>query len=311
MRIVFMGTPDFSVATLAELINAGHEIVAVYCQPPRPAGRGMAERPSPVQAFAEQQGLEVRCPTSLKGTDEQEAFRALDADAAVVVAYGLILPQAILDAPREGCFNIHASALPRWRGAAPIQRAIMAGDASTAVMIMKMEAGLDTGPICLGETIAIGPDTTASELHDALSQAGADLIVRAMAAVERGSLDATPQPEDGVTYAAKIDKAEAALDWRLPAAQLARCVRAFNPFPGASCAVDGTLLKVWRATAIAGHGQPGEILAAERSAIVVACGEGALRLDELQKPGGKRLAAAQFLVGTPIAAGSRCALPVT
>lgn len=306
MRIVFMGTPDFSVATLAELINAGHEIVAVYCQPPRPAGRGMAARPSPVQAFAEQQGLEVRCPTSLKGTDEQEAFRALDADAAVVVAYGLILPQAILDAPREGCFNIHASALPRWRGAAPIQRAIMAGDASTAVMIMRMEAGLDTGPICLGETIAIGPDTTASELHDALSQAGADLIVRAMAAVERGSLDATPQPEDGVTYAAKIDKAEARLDFQAPAVDVHNKIRGLSPFPGAWFEVElGG--KRERVKALRSHlaapdmtGAVGEILQAN-GRLVIGCGSGAVELLSVQRAGKKACTAAEFLRG--------CALP--
>ena len=233
MRIVFMGTPEFAKATLAELVAAGHDIAAVYTQPPRPAGRGMAERPSPVHAFAEQQGLDVRYPTSLKGEDAQAAFRALEADAAVVVAYGLLLPAAILEAPREGCFNLHGSELPRWRGAAPIQRAIMAGDTHTAVMVMRMEEGLDTGPVCLAERIEIGAEMTAGELHDVMAVIGAGLMVRALAALERGSLTATPQSAEGVTYAEKISKAEARIDFNRPAVEVHNKIRGLSPFPGA------------------------------------------------------------------------------
>ncbi|EXI77444.1 MAG: Methionyl-tRNA formyltransferase [Candidatus Accumulibacter appositus] len=309
MRLIFAGTPDFASLALQSIIAAGHEVALVLTQPDRASGRGMALRASPVKELALASGIAVLQPSSLKKDfSAQEHIRTLGAEAMVVAAYGLILPQTVLDMPTFGCINIHASLLPRWRGAAPVQRAILAGDAVTGVSIMQMEAGLDSGPLLLCESLPIAAEDTAATLTDRLALLGGRLIVDALAGLP---LPPQAQAEGGVTYAAKIDKAEAALDWRLPAAQLARCVRAFNPFPGASCAVDGTLLKVWRATAIAGHGQPGEILAAERSAIVVACGEGALRLDELQKPGGKRLAAAQFLVGTPIAAGSRCALPVT
>jgi len=228
-----MGTPDFATHALRALAEAGHEIVAVYSQPPRPAGRGYGVKPSPVHALGEQLGIPVRTPVSLKGAEEQLAFAALKADAAVVVAYGLLLPRAVLDAPRFGCFNIHASLLPRWRGAAPIQRAIMAGDDVTAVMVMRMEKGLDTGPICLSHEIAITEDMTAATLHDALSQAGAPLMVEALRQLEAGTLRQTPQPEHGVTYAAKIDKAEARIDFARPAREVAAHIRGLSPFPGA------------------------------------------------------------------------------
>ncbi|MCH9807236.1 MAG: methionyl-tRNA formyltransferase [Alphaproteobacteria bacterium] len=309
MRIIFMGTPEFSVAALAELINAGHDIAAVYTQPPRPAGRGMAERPSPVHAFAIEQGLDVRHPKSLKGADEQEAFRALDADAAVVVAYGLILPKAILQAPREGCFNIHASHLPRWRGAAPIQRAIMAGDTSTAVMIMRMEEGLDTGPVCLGEMLPIGPDMTASQLHDGLSEAGAGLIVRALAALERGSLNATPQPVEGVSYAAKIEKAEARIDFREAAADVHNKIRGLSPFPGAWFEIE-VGEKRERVKALMSRqaetdksGAAGEVLEAN-GRLIIACGSGAVELLNVQRAGKKACSAADFLRGCAIEPGT-------
>ncbi len=233
LRIVFMGTPDFAVPTLAEIIGAGHEVVAAYSQPARAAGRGMAERKSPVQAFAETAGIPVLTPVSFKGEAERAAFADHGADAAVVVAYGLLLPSPVLSAPRLGCYNLHASALPRWRGAAPIQRAIMAGDAETAVMAMRMEQGLDTGPICLGERVEIGPEETAGELHDILAQRGATLMVRALSALGRGTLDCQPQPDDGVTYAKKIDKAEARIDFGAGARAVHNVIRGLSPFPGA------------------------------------------------------------------------------
>ena len=233
LRIIFMGTPEFSVPTLAEIIGAGHEVAAVYSQPPRPAGRGMAERVSPVHAFAAAAGLEVRTPRSLRTPEAAEAVRALEADVAVVVAYGLILPPAVLAAPRYGCLNLHASALPRWRGAAPIQRAVMAGDTETAVMVMRMEEGLDTGPVCLAERVEIGADQTAGDLHDELSRRGASLMVRALAALERGSLVETAQAADGVSYARKIDKAEAHIDFSRPASEVHNQIRGLSPFPGA------------------------------------------------------------------------------
>ena len=308
MKLIFAGTPDFARPALQAIIAAGHEVVVVLTQPDRASGRGMAQRASPVKQLALASGIEVLQPSSLRDLATQEQLRALAAEAMVVAAYGLILPQAVLDIPAFGCINIHASLLPRWRGAAPVQRAILAGDAESGVCIMQMEAGLDSGPVLLCEHLPITADETAAALTDRLALLGARLIVDVLA---RLPLPPQAQAETGATYAAKIDKAEALLDWRLPAAQLARRVRAFNPFPGASCVVDGTVLKVWRARAIAGNGRPGEILFADRDAVVVACGEGALQLEELQKAGGKRLPAAQFLSGTPIVAGSRCALPST
>jgi methionyl-tRNA formyltransferase len=306
LRIVFMGTPDFSVPTLAEILGAGHEVVAVYSQPPRPAGRGMAERPSPVHAFATSLGVPVRTPTSLKSTAEQEAFARLGADAAVVVAYGLLLPLPILNAPRLGCFNLHASALPRWRGAAPIQRAIMAGDTETAVMVMRMAEGLDTGPVCLSEAVPIGAETTAGELHDELARRGAGLMVRALGALERGALDCAAQAEDGVTYAAKIDKAEARIDFSKPAAEVHNLIRGLSPFPGAwfETGAEGKRerIKVLRAAVTEGSGAPGEIL---DDALAVACGEGAVRFLELQRAGKKPMAARELLRGFALPAGGQ------
>lgn len=311
LRLVFMGTPDFSVPALAELIGAGHEVVAVYSQPPRPSGRrGLEALPGPVHRYAEAAGIPVFTPVSLRGEAEHQAFRELNADAAVVVAYGLLLPKAVLDAPRLGCFNIHASLLPRWRGAAPIQRAIMAGDPATGVMIMRMEEGLDTGPVCLGEQVAIGADETAGELHDRLSQLGASLIIRAMSALERGNLDATPQSKEGVTYAAKIDKAEARIDFSQTAAAVHNLVRGLSPFPGAyfeASLADGRSaerVKVLRTEVVQGSGQPGVVL---DDGLTIACGVGAVRLSELQRAGKKALPAKEFVRGLAIAPGKQLA----
>jgi methionyl-tRNA formyltransferase len=291
MRIVFMGTPVFSVAALEALVGAGHEIVCAYTQPPRPAGRGKKEQPSPVQARAEALGIPVRHPISLKTAEAQAEFAALGADVAVVVAYGLILPQAILDAPRHGCLNIHASRLPRWRGAAPIHRAIMAGDAETGVCIMQMEAGLDTGPVLLRKVTAIGAEETTGELHDRLAAIGAEAIVEALARVRE--LTPEVQPKDGVTYAAKIDKAEARIDWTRPAAEVARLIRGLSPFPGAWCDVAGERVKFHGARVVAGKGAPGEVL----SGFTVACGEGAVEITRVQREGKKAMAADEILRG--------------
>ncbi len=305
LRIVFMGTPDFAVPTLAEIVGAGHEVVAAYSQPARAAGRGMAERKSPVQSFAETSGIPVLTPQTMKDAEPQAVFAAHGADAAVVVAYGLLLPMAVLAAPRLGCFNLHASALPRWRGAAPIQRAIMAGDAETAVMAMRMEQGLDTGPVCLGEQVAIGADETAGELHDALAQRGASLMVRALAALERGTLDCRPQASDGVTYARKIDKAEARIDFTRDARDVHNLIRGLSPFPGAwfEIGAEGKSerIKVLRAVRAEGRGNPGEVL---DDRLTVACGTGAVRFIELQRAGKKPMAAAEVLRGFPIPCGT-------
>lgn len=297
MRIVFMGTPDFSVAALKSLIDAGHDIVAVYSQPPRKAGRGQKLKPSPVHAYAEAQGLEVRTPVSLKSEDEQRAFAALNADAAVVVAYGLILPKAILDAPKMGCFNIHASLLPRWRGAAPIQRAIEAGDATSGVTIMQMDEGLDTGPMILVEDIALD-DLNAQHLHDALSDMGARMIVVALKGVVDGTLSPRPQPEDGVSYAKKIDKAETRIDWTEPADVIARKVRAFYPLMW--CERAGQRVRVGQALAEAGKGTPGTTL---DDTMLVACGSGALRLLQVQPAGKGVMDAGAYLRGHPAPVG--------
>jgi methionyl-tRNA formyltransferase len=305
LRIVFMGTPDFSVPTLAEILGAGHEIIAAYAQPPRPAGRGMAEQTSPVQRFAESVGIPVRTPKSLKGDAEQRAFAELEADAAVVVAYGLLLPSPVLHAPRLGCFNLHASMLPRWRGAAPIQRAIMAGDTETAAAVMRMEEGLDSGPVCLAEAVAIGSDMTAGELHDVLAQRGASLMVRALGALERGSLDCVPQASAGITYAKKIDKAEARIDFARPAREVHDLVRGLSPFPGAWLEVgEGRRerIKVLRTALAAGTSAPGEVL---DDRLTVACGKGAVRLVELQRAGKKPMAAGDLLRGFPLPPGTR------
>ncbi|MBN8292294.1 methionyl-tRNA formyltransferase [Rhodobacter sp. NTK016B] len=278
MRVIFMGTPDFSVPVL-EALHAEHEVICVYCQPPRRAGRGKQERPTPVHARALELGLEVRHPVSLKGANEQAAFAALGADVAVVVAYGLILPQPVLDAPKHGCLNIHASLLPRWRGAAPIHRAIMAGDAETGVCIMQMEAGLDTGPVLLRETTPIGATETTEVLHDRLSAMGARLIGAALAQIDR--LTPEPQPEDGVTYAAKIDKAEARIDWTQPAEAVARKIRGLSPFPGAWCETPGGRLKLLGAAPVSESGIPGTLL----HDMTVACGVGAVAIDRAQREG--------------------------
>ena len=298
LRLVFMGTPDFSVPALKALIDAGHEIVAVYSQPPRKSGRGQKLTPSPVHAFAEARGIDVRTPISLKTEEAQQAFAALNADAAVVVAYGLILPQAILDAPKRGCFNIHASLLPRWRGAAPIQRAIEAGDTQTGVTIMQMDAGLDTGPMLLTETIDIAPDMNAQQLHDALCDMGGRLIVAALAGVVGGALRPQTQPQDGVTYAKKIDKSETRIDWRRPGVDLARLVRALYPLTWFER--DGQRVRVLRATVEEASGEPGAVL---DDALLVACAEDALRLIEVQPAGKAAMDAGAYLRGNPLKAG--------
>lgn len=297
MKLVFAGTPEFAARALQALLAAGHAVPLVLTQPDRPAGRGMVLTPSAVKRVALAHGLEVFQPASLRDEEARGRIAAVGADLMVVAAYGLILPQAVLDLPRLGCLNIHASLLPRWRGAAPIQRALLAGDAETGVCIMQMEAGLDTGPVLLSGATRIGSGETAGELHDRLAALGADLIVDAL---RRMPLPATPQPTEGVSYAAKIDKAEAVLDWNLAAAELDRRVRAFNPFPGVQAMVGGLPCKIWTAQPAEGQGLPGTVLAAGRQGILVACGEGALLLSELQKAGGKRLSAAQFLAGNPI-----------
>lgn len=307
MRIVFMGTPDFAVPTLSEIVGRGHEVVAVYTRAPAPAGRrGLELTPSPVHTVAERFGLPVLTPKSLRSEEAAEQFRAHDADVAVVVAYGLILPVPILEAPRLGCLNLHGSLLPRWRGAAPIQRAIMAGDRETGVAVMRMEAGLDTGPVGLVERIAIGPDMTAGELHDRMMVLGADLMGRALSALERGGLAFTPQPEAGVAYAAKIEKAETRIDWTLPAQQVHDRIRGLSPFPGAwfPLGAEETRVKVLRSTLAVGAGAPGTAL---DDGLTIACGDGAVRLVELQKSGKQPMAAAAFLRGNPTPAGTRLA----
>lgn len=290
MKIVFMGTPDFSVPVL-DALHQAHEIVAVYCQPPRPAGRGKSDRPSPVQARAEALGLQVRHPVSLRSEDAAKDFAALGAEVAVVVAYGLILPQAILDAPRLGCLNIHASLLPRWRGAAPIHRAIMAGDTETGVCIMQMEAGLDTGPVLLCETVTIGAEETTAELHDRLSRLGARLIVQALDRLPE--LTPEPQPEAGVTYAAKIDKAEARVDFSKPAAEVDRLIRGLSPFPGAWVEVRGERVKLLRSRLVEGTGEPGQVL----GGFTIACEKGAVEITEAQREGKRPMAARDVLRG--------------
>lgn len=289
MKVVFMGTPEFSVSVLNAL-NQTHEIVAVYCQPPRPAGRGKADRPTPVHARALELGLPVRHPISLRSEDAAKDFAALGADVAVVVAYGLILPQAILDTPRFGCLNIHASLLPQWRGAAPIHRAIMSGDAETGICIMQMEAGLDTGPVLLRESTPIGPDETTADLHDRLSAMGSRMIVQALADLP---LESAPQSEQGVTYAAKIDKAEARIDWTRPAIEVDRLIRGLSPFPGAWCDAAGERVKLLRSRLAQGSGKPGQVL----DGLTIACGEGAIEVTLAQREGKKPMPPEDFLRG--------------
>ncbi len=286
-----MGTPDFSVPVLDALVSAGHEIVAVYCQPPRPAGRGKKHRSSPVQKRAMELGLQVRHPVSLKGTTEQAEFAKLDADIAVVVAYGLILPQVVLDAPAKGCLNIHASLLPRWRGAAPIHRAIIAGDAQTGVCIMQMEAGLDTGPVLLRQETAIGDQETTGELHDRLSDMGAGLIVTALASL--GDLVPMAQPDQGMVYAAKIDKSEARIEWQKPAIDVDRLIRGLSPFPGAWCEIAGERVKLLGSKLASGTGAPGQVIAG----FTVACGDGAVEITLAQRAGKRPMETGELLRG--------------
>jgi methionyl-tRNA formyltransferase len=302
MKLIFAGTPEFAARALEALLVAGHQVVLVLTQPDRPAGRGMALQASAVKKVALTHGIPVFQPERLKDPATHEPIRAAcidgGAELMVVAAYGLILPQAVLDLPHRGCINIHASLLPRWRGAAPIHRAIEAGDAQTGITLMKMEAGLDTGPMLLAAAIEIDAKDTTGSLHDRLAAVGGKLVVDALARFDQ--LIAVAQPEAGVTYASKIDKAEAKLDWNQPATILARKLRAFNPFPGAVVTLAGEPVKVWRGDVVEGDGRPGQILAADAAGIVVACGENALRLTELQKPGGRRVTSADFLTGHPL-----------
>jgi methionyl-tRNA formyltransferase len=311
MRIVFAGTPDFAVPALEAVVAAGHQVAAALTQPDRPSGRGLAATATPVKQAAAGLGIPVLQPATLKTPEAQAEIRALAPDALVVAAYGLILPQAVLDLPRLGAINIHASLLPRWRGAAPIHRALLAGDRETGISIMRMEAGLDTGPVFLREAVTILPDDTAGTLHDRLAALGARLVVDALDGLARGTLTATAQPAEGVTYAAKLHKDEARIDWRRPAAEIERQVRAFNPFPGAAARVRGTEVKLWRAATADGAGEPGAVIEIDSTSIVVAGGGGALRLEELQRAGGKRLPARDFLRGFPLTVGDRFELPAT
>jgi methionyl-tRNA formyltransferase len=308
LRIVFMGTPDFAVPALVELASRGHEIAAVYTRAPAPAGRGMEDRRSPVHETAARFGIPVLHPASLKGEEAAETFRAHNAEVAVVVAYGLLLPRTILEAPQLGCLNLHASLLPRWRGAAPIARAIMAGDAETGAMVMRMDEGLDTGPVALAEQVAIAPDMTAGELHDLLKVTGADLMARAIAALERGSLEFKQQAAAGATYAKKIEKSETKIDWSRPVAEVHNHIRGLSPFPGAwfEMTAEGkpVRVKVLRSTRAEGNGKPGTVL---DDLLTVACGEGAVRLLEVQRAGAKAMSAEEFLRGTQIAPGTRFA----
>ena len=304
MRIVFMGTPDFAVPTLTEIVSSGHDVAAAYTRAPKPAGRGQDERKSPVHLAAEGFGIPVLTPRSLKDPAEQAVFALHDADLAVVVAYGLLLPKPILDAPRLGCLNLHGSLLPRWRGAAPIQRAVMAGDARTGVMVMQMDEGLDTGPVALAEEMPIGPDMTSGELHDRMMRVGADLMGRALAALERGSLGFTPQAEDGVTYASKIEKAEARIDWSRHWQEVHNQIRGLSPFPGAwfELALGGrpVRVKALRSTRGEGEGAPGTVLDGQ---LTIACGTGAVRLTLVQREGKGAMDAAAFLRGAGDLAG--------
>ena len=300
LRLAFMGTPAFAVPTLAELIGAAHDVVCVYSQPPRPKGRGLSEEKSPVHKFAESAGIPVRTPVSLKSAEEQAAFAALELDAAVVVAYGLLLPRAILDAPKLGCINLHGSLLPRWRGAAPIQRAIMACDSETGVMAMKMEEGLDTGPVLMAERIAIGRKTY-GEVHDELARLGADLVGRALGALERGGIEPMPQPQEGVTYAKKIEKSETRIDWTRPSGALDCMIRGLSPAPGAWFEAKGERIKLLFAEPIAGRGAPGEVL----KDFTIACGDGALKPVTVQRAGRGPADWNAFLRGFALTPGER------
>jgi methionyl-tRNA formyltransferase len=305
LRVVFMGTPDFSVPTLSEIVSAGHDVAGVYTQPPRPAGRGLGERKSAVHAFADEAAIPVYTPKSLRNSYKQAEFAALAPDVVVVAAYGLILPQPILDTPPLGCLNVHASLLPRWRGAAPIQRAIMAGDKETGVMIMKMDEGLDTGPIAFSGRLSIGPDATAGEVHDQLALMGANLMRRALELLERGNLEFKPQAREGVTYAAKIAKEETRIDWNLPAAEIVNRIRALSPFPGAwfEALLAGKMerIKVLRSVLVQGRGEPGSVIDGQ---LTVAAGSQAVRLTQVQRAGKKPMGAMDFLRGFPLGPGT-------
>ena len=313
MRVGFAGTPEFAKLALQAILEAGFNVPLVLTQPDRPSGRGLKLTPSAVKQLALEHHLPVIQPRSLRldgkypedAAAAQESLQQAQLDVLVVAAYGLILPAWVLNTPSFGCLNIHGSLLPRWRGAAPIQRAIEAGDTQTGVTIMQMDEGLDTGAMLLKESLTIAADDTTASLHDKLAAMGGRLIVEALARLEQGALPATPQPQEGITYAAKIAKEEAALDFSLPAVTLDRRIRAFNPFPGALAHMGATAVKIWRASPVEGQGQPGTVLAADAAGVVVACGEGALLLTELQKPGGKRLPAEQFLQGFALSAGQR------
>jgi methionyl-tRNA formyltransferase len=304
MRLIFMGTPVFAVPTLIELAAAGHEIAAVYTRAPKPAGRGMELQPTPVEREAKRLGLPVLTPATLKSAEAQAAFRAHNADAAVVIAYGLILPKPILEAPRLGCFNVHASLLPRWRGAAPINRAIMAADGESGVTIMQMNEGLDTGAMAMADRVAIGADMTAGDLHDALARLGAHLMQRTLVAAGRGSLALTPQPEAGVTYATKISKDETRINWTKPWNQVHDHIRGLSPFPGAWFELDGVRIKALRSTKGEGKGAAGTVL---DDRLTIACGDGAVRLIQVQRAGKQPMQAEEFLRGTPVKTGSAVA----
>ncbi|MBC7992961.1 MAG: methionyl-tRNA formyltransferase [Rhizobacter sp.] len=311
MRLAFAGTPEFAEAALARLHAAGFDIALVLTQPDRPAGRGLKLNPSPVKAFAQTHGIAVAQPRSLRldgkypadAAQAREALQAAHIDVMVVAAYGLILPQWVLDLPPRGCLNIHASLLPRWRGAAPIHRAIEAGDARTGITIMQMDAGLDTGDMLLVEAVAIGTNDSTGSLHDRLADLGGRLIVEALELAACGGLKRTPQPAEGVNYAHKIDKGEASVDWSLPATNIERRIRAFDPFPGATAQLDGEAIKLWRAQVVPATGEPGTVLAVTDEGVTVACGEAALKITDLQRPGGKRQPARQFLQSNPLQPG--------
>ena len=302
LRLIFMGTPDFALPALMEIAGSGHEIAAVYTRAPKPSGRGMDMQDSPVAREAKRLGLALLTPVTLKTQEAEAAFRAHGADAAIVVAYGLLLPKAILQAVPLGCFNLHASLLPRWRGAAPINRAIMAGDAETGIMVMKMEEALDTGPIAMAERVAIGADATAGDLHDELARLGADLLLRTLGALERSALKLTPQPQAGVTYANKIEKEEARIDWSKPWKNVHNHIRGLSPHPGAWFELAGARIKVLRTTKGEGGGVPATVL---DDNLTIACGEGALRIAQLQRAGRQPMAAEEFLRGTPLPKGTQ------
>jgi len=305
LNVVFAGTPEFAARCLAALVESSHRVTGVLSQPDRPSGRGLSGTFSPVKRLAEAHDIEVCQPENLNDDRVAVRLRQWLPDAMVVAAYGLILPQNVLDIPRLGAINVHASLLPRWRGAAPIQRALLAGDPATGISIMRMQAGLDTGPVLLQEEIPISDEDTAGTLHDRLAMLGARLIVRTLDRLELGEIEGAPQPAEGVTYAAKVEKREAKIDWSESAIAVCRRVRAFNPYPGASAEVRGVELKIWTCSVAAGRGEPGGVLRAGHDGLIVACGDGAVLVTEMQRSGGKRLKAAEFLRGFPIAAGDR------